>query len=451
MLHKFTIKILPLVLVITVLTGCNLFPSSSEKEPGTEEISVSLSVTAPSPTASAAKPSPMAPSTVSNMPSVTAPSPTISAVKPCPTAPSAAPTAPAPSERPASVDALLQTMTLRQKVGQLFIVCPEALSVSKAQETGVTVLTESMKETLGTYPVGGIIMFSANIVSPSQITDFNKALQEASKIPLFLVVDEEGGRVARLANHPAFDLPKYRSAAAVGASGDAADALEMGSTIGAYLRRYGFNMDFAPDADVNTNPDNPVIGTRAFSSDAKIAAKMAGAMAEGLRKQGIISTFKHFPGHGDTAEDSHKGIAVSYKTEAEMKACEWLPFAEAGSGDCIMVGHIAVPDINQDLTPATMSRAIVQKILKEQLGFRGLVITDSLSMKAITDAYTPGEAALGALRAGCDILLMPDDLQEAFDAVVSAVENGTFPERQLDETVRRILKFKQEHGLLNDF
>lgn len=422
MLHKLTKKILPLLLVITVLTGCNLFPSSLEKEPGTEEVFP----------------------TQASLPeqNTSGPSPTV---------PSAVPTAVTPSDTPAPVDALLRTMTLRQKVGQLFIVCPEALTASKTQAEGVTVLTESMKETLGTYPVGGIIMFSANIVSPGQITDFNEALQEASKIPLFLAVDEEGGRVARLANHPAFDLPKYRSAAAVGAGGDAADALEMGSTIGAYLRRYGFNMDFAPDADVNTNPDNSVIGTRAFSSDAKIAAKMAGAMAEGLRKQGIIPAFKHFPGHGDTAEDSHKGIAVSYKTEAEMKDCEWLPFAEAGSGDCIMVGHIAVPDINHDLTPATMSRAIVQEILKERLGFRGLVITDSLSMKAITDAYTSGEAALGALRAGCDILLMPDDLPEAFEAVVSAVENGAFPERQLDETVRRILEFKREHGLLNGF
>lgn len=353
-----------------------------------------------------------------------------------------------PTPEPNGVDALLERMTLRQKVGQLFIVCPEALATSDSK-TGATALTADMAAALKEYPVGGIIMFSANLVSPDQITKFNADLQNASEIPLFIAVDEEGGRVARLANHPAFDLPKYQSAASVGAGGDAAAALEMGSTIGVYLRRYGFHMDFAPVADVNTNPDNPVIGTRAFSSDAGIAAKMAGAMAEGLRKEGIVPTFKHFPGHGDTAEDSHKGIAVSYKTKRELEACEWLPFAEAGSQDCVMVGHIALPEINSDLTPATLSRTVVTDILKGELGFRGLVVTDSLSMQAITETYTPGEAALGALEAGCDLLLMPEDLPEAFEAVVTAVEDGTFGERQLDAVVRRILAFKQAHNLLH--
>lgn len=250
----------------------------------------------------------------------------------------------------------------------------------------------------------------------------------SSAVCMLLSVDEEGGAVSRLANHAAFDLSAYESAAAVGATGDAAAAKSMGSTIGAYLKEYGFNMDFAPDADVNTNPDNPVIGKRAFSSDAAIAAQMAGAMAEGLRQQGIIPVFKHFPGHGDTAEDSHTGIAVSIRTAEKMRSCEWQPFEAAGSGDCIMVGHIAVPDINGDLTPATMSDEIVEGVLRNELGFQGLVITDSLSMGAITGQYSPGEAALGALQAGCDILLMPCGLQEAFDAVVHAVENGSLSE-----------------------
>lgn len=355
-----------------------------------------------------------------------------------------------------SIEILLQQMTLRQKVGQLFIVRPDALDPEQIQEqiddskaAGVTELTDSMKAMLEEYPVGGIAMFSKNIVSPEQITAFNTSLQSTGTIPMFLSVDEEGGSVSRLANHAAFDLPTYESAAAVGSIGDASAAQSMGSTIGAYLKEYGFNMDFAPDADVNTNPNNPVIGKRAFSSDAGIAAQMASAMAEGLRQQGIIPVFKHFPGHGDTAQDSHTGIAISNKTAEEMRSCEWLPFEAAGSGDCIMVGHIAVPNINGELTPATMSDEIVESILKDNLGFQGLVITDSLSMGAITEQYSPAEAALGALQAGCDILLMPNDLQEAFDAIVHAVENGSLSEQRLDESVRRILEYKQVYGILH--
>ncbi len=353
------------------------------------------------------------------------------------------------------IDMLMQQMTLRQKVGQLFIVRPDSLDMSQTKEqvssadaAGAAMLTDAMTDTLKDYPVGGVVMFAKNITSPQQIITFNESLQNASDIPLFIAVDEEGGLVSRLANHKAFDLQKYESAAAVGAGNDVSAAWEMGSTIGSYLKKYGFNMDFAPDADVNTNPNNPVIGTRAFSSDANIAAQMAGAMADGLEEQEIIPVFKHFPGHGDTAEDSHKSIAVSYKTAEEMENCEWLPFEEAGSEDCIMVGHIAVPDINNDFTPATMSYKIVTEILKGQLDFQGLIITDSLSMQAVTNDYDSGEAALLALEAGCDLLLMPEDFPEAFDAVMDAVENGTISEQRLDESVRRILQFKQKYGIL---
>lgn len=352
------------------------------------------------------------------------------------------------------IDLLLQEMTLRQKVGQLFIVRPDSLNEAGQPTTndfynisGVTALTDTMLDALETYPVGGIVMFSQNIHSPEQLTAFNEALQASGSIPMFLAVDEEGGLVSRLANHAAFDLPKYKNAGAVGASGDASKALSMGTTIGGYLKGYGFNMDFAPVADVNTNPQNPVIGTRAFSSDAAVAAQMAGAMAEGLRQQGIIPVFKHFPGHGDTAEDSHKGIAVSGKTEEEMQECEWLPFYEADSLDCIMAGHIAVPAINDDLTPATMSHRMITEILKDELGFDGLVITDSLEMKAITDAYSPGEAALSALKAGCDLLLMPTDLAEAFDAVFESVQKGDISEESLDDRVRHILHLKRAYGI----
>ena len=243
---------------------------------------------------------------------------------------------PTPEPTPAAETTLTAAdLTLEEKVGQLFIIRPDSLDLTLPQEQiddakadGVTELTDAMRDALQKYPVGGVCQFGKNIVDPEQITAFNAALQEASDIPLFISVDEEGGAVARLANKDTFDLPRYESAAAVGAEGaDAACA--MGQTIGGYLRTYGFNMDFAPDADVNTNPDNPIIGTRAFSSDAADAADCAAAMARGLAGEGILPTFKHFPGHGDTAEDSHTGLAYSYRTVEELTACELLPFEAA--------------------------------------------------------------------------------------------------------------------------
>lgn len=346
---------------------------------------------------------------------------------------------------------LLDTMTLREKVGQLFIVRPDSLDpsqslaqISDSGSVGVTEVTSDLAAMLKEYPVGGVVMFAKNLTSPQQITQLNSDLQAESTIPLFIAVDEEGGLVARLANHKAFDLPKFKNAASIT---DADSAFDLGATIGGYLSQYGFNLDFAPVADVNTNPDNPIIGTRAFSSLPEEAALLCGSCADGLRSTGITPTFKHFPGHGDTAEDSHTGIAITYRTAEEMAACEWIPFEEATASDCIMVGHIATPSITGDLTPASLSYQLVTQILREELGFSGLIVTDALEMGAITDSYTSGQAALAALNAGCDLLLMPYDLTEAFDAVVEAVENGTYPEESLNRTVERILRFKQSQGL----
>ncbi len=338
----------------------------------------------------------------------------------------------------------LAQMTLEEKVGQLFLVRPEALA-GEYQGVGDATLAA-----LETYPVGGFVLFAQNITGPEQLKSYNAALAQTGDIPPFLAVDEEGGTVARLANHYAFDLPRYRSAAAVGARGDRADGLEMGYTIGGYLREYGFNVNFAPVADVNTNPNNPVIGTRAFSSDPETAAQLADAVSAALKTKGIIPVFKHFPGHGDTAQDSHVGLAVTYKTAEEMAQCEWLPFQKADADDWIMVAHVAAPAITGDLTPATLSSKIVTEILREELGFAGLVVTDALEMGAITSAYGTGQAAVEALKAGCDILLMPASLAEAFEAVVAAVESGEISQARLDEAVERILRCKLDSGIWNE-
>lgn len=351
---------------------------------------------------------------------------------------------------------ILSGMTLREKVGQLFIIRPDALDlrldaadIDNSYGEGVTALTDSLCETLNTYPVGGFILFSKNITDPQQLIDFNAQLRNALPIAPFLATDEEGGLVARLANHPAFSLPKFSSPGAVGAESGLEGAHDMGMTIGGYLWEYGFNMDFAPIADVNTNLRNPVIGTRAFSSNPIQAAELARAMADGLRQNDIIPVFKHFPGHGDTAEDSHHNVAVNQKPESELLDCEWLPFLQAEDRECIMVGHIALPALTGDLTPATLSPSLVTGVLREQLDFQGLIITDSLAMGAITENYTPAEAALGALNAGCDLLLMPQNLEEAFNGVLSAVEDGSFSEAHLDQIVLRILNFKLIHHIID--
>ena len=339
-------------------------------------------------------------------------------------------------------------LTLEQKVGQLFIVRPDALDpsqesdqVNDADEDGVTEVTDTMKEMLAKYPVGGVCQFGKNITDPDQIIRFNQDLQSISEIPMFIAVDEEGGRVARLANNDTFDLPKYESAAAVGTSGETSNALEMGQTIGSYLKKYGFNLDFAPDADVNTNPDNPVIGTRAFSSDAQTAADMVGAAAGGLREEGILPTLKHFPGHGDTAEDSHTSLAVSYKSLEELQACEFLPFQADSGVHAVMIGHIAVPNVTGNDTPASLCEEMVNMVPDKE---NTLIITDSLSMQAITDAHPSGEVAVMAFEAGCDILLMPEDLEAAYDAILEAVQNGTISEERLDNSVNKILYYKQQ-------
>lgn len=306
-----------------------------------------------------------------------------------------------------------------------------------------------MRQNLEQYPVGGIAVFKKNIQDENQLSSLIADFQSASKIPMIVAVDEEGGAVARLANHEAFSLPKYTSARDIGKTGDPEQARQMGRTIGGYLRFYGFNLDFAPVADVDSNPANPVIGRRAYSTDAQQTAQMVAAAVEGFHEVGILCTVKHFPGHGDTGQDSHYGTATSYKTWEEMKAMEMLPF-EAGiaaGADVVMTAHITTPNATTDGLPASLSYTMITERLRGELGFQGVIVTDALEMNAIKNHFTPAESAVAALRAGVDVLLMPSDLRAAFDGVVQAVEDGTLSEERLNESVRRILTLKQKAGL----
>lgn len=352
---------------------------------------------------------------------------------------------------------MLEKLSTEEKVGQLFLVRPDALDLSltpqqleDADEPGLTQVSADNLETLKNYPVGGFVLFGKNLQDPDQLAQLMTGLSRGSQVPLLFAVDEEGGTVSRIANSGGFDVPQFSDMATIGASGDPAKAKEVGSTIGGYLRGLGFQWDFAPVADVNTNPDNPVIGSRAFSSSPEEAAMMISAVVEGFHEGGVACTLKHFPGHGDTAQDSHKGYASTDKTWQEMLTCEMYPFQAgmAAGADAVMVGHITTPNATQDGLPASLSHEMISEKLRGELRFQRVVVTDSLSMEAITDAYAPGQAALMALEAGADVLLMPASLSEAYDAVLAAVQDGTISQARLDQSVLRILQLKENYGLL---
>lgn len=357
---------------------------------------------------------------------------------------------------PQEMSELLAGMTLREKVGQLFFVRPDALDPSQTRQqindadaAGVTALSDLMRDTLDRYPVGGVVLFGKNLTDPERLSDFTAQLHGVGKTPLLIAVDEEGGTVARLANHSGFDsLPDYPSAAQVAAGGTDA-VYEMSSAIGGYLKVYGIDLDFAPVADVNTNPDNPIIGERAFSEDPQQAADLVGAAVKGFHDGGVLCCLKHYPGHGDTAEDSHKDLAVTQKDWQQLLDCELVPFRAGihAGADLVMAGHIAVPGVTGEDTPASLSPELLQR-LRQELDFNGVIVTDSLAMEGITKQYSPAQAAVLAVQAGADILLMPDDLAKAFDAVVTAVEAGTIPESRIDESAARILALKQKSGLI---
>lgn len=367
--------------------------------------------------------------------------------------PSAAPseTYYAPENTPDVYDtaaqSILQSMSVEEKIYQLFIVAPEQILDS---DEAYTHAEDSIQAAFQSRPVGGVILFSDNIKTPEQVTEMILDMQAGSRLGIFVAVDEEGGAVARLAGNKAMGTTAFPPMGDIGASGNTENARNVGLTIGSDMKRFGFNLDFAPVADVNSNPNNPVIANRAFSSDPEIAADMVAACVSGFRESGVLCTLKHFPGHGDTETDSHYGAAVSNKTIEELRSCEFLPFIsgiEAGA-DMVMVGHISLPNVTGDDTPACLSHRIISDILRDELGFDGLTVTDSMSMKAITERFSAGDAAVRALSAGVDIILMPDDLDEAAAGIASALESGEISETRLNESVYRILYIKLLHGII---
>ncbi len=341
------------------------------------------------------------------------------------------------------VERYLSEMPLEDKVAQLFFVTPEAL-------TGTGTVTRAGEKTRTSFvacPVGGIIYLGANLVSETQTREMLRNMQQYSMdrlgLPIFLGVDEEGGRAMRVGGNSGFSIEPIAPAAQLAAAGEEAVAAAA-DTIGGYLSDLGFNLDFAPCVDVLTNPANEVIGDRSFGSDPEQVALLAWRYAEGLRAHGILPCYKHFPGHGGTLEDTHKEYAYSYKTLEEMRASELIPFID-GSGrgiEMIMAAHISMPKITGGDLPASLSYQLITEVLRDEIGYQGIVLTDALNMGAVSEHYTSGESAVLALQAGCDMLLMASDLTGSCQAVLDAVAAGELTEERIDASVRRILTLK---------
>ena len=338
----------------------------------------------------------------------------------------------------AKIDACIAEMPLEDKVAGLFMITPEALTgVDTAIKAG-----DGTKEALNQYAVGGLVYFSKNIQSQEQLTEMLSNTKMYSKYPIFLAVDEEGGEVSRVAE-AGIGAENVGNMADIGASGDTQKAHDTAKILGTYLYGFGFNLDFAPVADVLTNVDNTTIGNRSFGSDAAVVASMVSSFVNGMEETGVSSCLKHFPGLGDTTVDTHDGMATTERTLEQFQAEEFTAFqAGIDSGaDFVMVGHVSAPALAGDNTPASISREVVG-ILRDDLGFEGIIITDALNMKAITEYYTSDEAAIKAIQAGADMILMPEDFEAAYNGVLQAVQEGTITEERINESLKRIYRVK---------
>jgi beta-N-acetylhexosaminidase len=352
---------------------------------------------------------------------------------------------------------LISRMTLPEKVGQLFVMrvyghsatAPDQADVdANLKEIGV----RTAAELIAKYRVGGIIYFTwaNNTRDPHQIADLSNGIQKASLdgprgLPVLVTTDQEHGIVCRVGS-PATLFP---GAMAIGAGGSRADARTLGRISGAELRAIGINQDYSPDADVNVNPANPVIGVRSFGADPQAVAGLVAAEVAGYRRSAVAATAKHFPGHGDTAVDSHYGFPVITHSRELWEKLDAVPFRAAirAGIDCVMTAHIQFPALDDSGDPATLSHPILTGILRGELGYDGVVVTDSLTMEGVRTKYGDDRVPVLALKAGADQLLNPPDLSVAWNAVLKAVRDGELTEARLDESILRILRLKARLGL----
>lgn len=345
---------------------------------------------------------------------------------------------------------ILNNMTLEEKIGQLFIVNFESLDNSKGSYYEFRKITNKMKKNMQKYHIGGVIFFSRNIENIEQTKTFIQKLQDNSRIPLFISVDEEGGEVARIANNSNMNTTKFPAMEEIGTNEEPSYAYEMGVTIGSEIKELGFNLNFAPVADVRKNEKNTEIGSRSFGSDEKKVSKMVSNVVKGLQEEGVSSTLKHFPGQGSTAGDTHQEAVNLESDMMKLRAVDFLPFqagVKAGA-DFIMVSHVSVSRVSGTTEPASLCSVVMERMIREELEFNGIVITDAMDMKAITKKYSAKEAAVKAISAGADMVLMPEDLEQAYNGIMEAVKSDDIGEEQIDKSVKKIIQTKIRRGMI---
>jgi beta-N-acetylhexosaminidase len=358
---------------------------------------------------------------------------------------------------------MIRRMTLAEKVGQLFVVevyGQDATSVSPASAARNQALygVDTPAQVIDKYKPGGVIYFDArrgpdNVREPRQIATLSNGLQAAAvgqrrHIPLLISTDQEGGAVVFRLVAPATAMPGNM---ALGAGRSTADAHRSAEVIGAELAAVGINQNYAPVADVNVNPANPVIGVRSVGEDPGLVSRLVAAQVDGYHDGGVAAVAKHFPGHGDTAVDSHFGLPEVTHTRAQLEAIDLPPFRAAiGRGvDTIMTAHVVLRSVDPSGAPATMSRPILTGLLRDELGYDGLIVTDALDMGGATGTYPPNVAPVEAFKAGADQLVLAPQMDVASNAVLDAVRSGEISRRRLDESVYRILRLKMERGLFD--
>lgn len=340
------------------------------------------------------------------------------------------------------IEEKIKSMSLDEKIGQLIIIGFDGTNI-----------TEDIIKTIENLKVGGFILFSRNLVDENQSLKLLNDLKEANlsnDIPLFLSIDEEGGTVSRLPK----SFTRLPSAAKVGNKEDKEISYRFGRILGERVKSLGFNMNFAPVLDINSNPNNPVIGNRAFGSTVGSVVDSGISVMLGIREAGLIPVVKHFPGHGDTDVDSHISLPKVDKDIDELDSFEIVPFKEAISEDVdmVMVGHILYPSIDNEL-PATMSEKIIQGILREKLGYEGVVVSDDMTMGAIVNKYSLELGVLSFIKAGGDIGLVchgNDTPEKVINKLIEAVEDGSLSEDDIDKKIYRILKLKEKYKLKDE-
>ncbi|WP_274363637.1 beta-N-acetylhexosaminidase [Paenibacillus thermotolerans] len=337
-----------------------------------------------------------------------------------------------------TISEVISKMSVEDKIGQMIF----------AGISGTT-MNDNDKKLIGQFHVGGIIFYKRNFDTPEQTVKLVNQLKAGNRsdLPIFLGVDQEGGRVTRLPG----GLVNFPPNKQIGQVNDPEFSYKVGALLGQELKEFGLNLNFAPVLDINSNPKNPVIGDRSFGNNPEIVSELGIQTMKGLESQNVIPTVKHFPGHGDTSVDSHLELPIVNKSLKELKKLELIPFERAieQGADVVMVAHILLPELDET-NPASMSKAVMTDLLRKQVGFTGVIITDDMAMGAITEHFDIGKAAVESVKAGSDIILMGHEYNNAVKIISSlktAVQHGDISEQRLNESMERIIRLKRKYSI----